>query len=61
MQNAFGERLSRFNFNPYEMLVVDPLHELDVGIWKEIFLHLIRTLYATQPDNVAVLDHRYVL
>ena len=41
------------------MLVVDPLHELDVGIWKEIFLHLIRILNATKPENVATLDHRY--
>ena len=40
------------------MLVVDPLHEIDVGIWKEMSIHLIRILNATRPDNVAKLDHR---
>lgn len=44
------------------MLVVDLLHEFELGVWKATFKHLIRLLYAALPqgDLVAELDHRYV-
>ena len=28
------------------MLVVDLLHEFELGVWKSLFIHLIRLLYA---------------
>lgn len=28
------------------MLVVDLLHEFELGVWKALFTHLIRLLYA---------------
>ena len=28
------------------MLVVDVLHEFELGIWKALFIHLIRILHA---------------
>ena len=45
MQNAFVERLGP-GFNPSNMLVVDLLHEFELGVWKALFTHLIRLLYA---------------
>jgi len=44
------------------MLVVDLLHELELGVWKALFTHLIRILYAAAPNGslVAELDRRYV-
>jgi hypothetical protein len=44
------------------MLVVDLLHEFELGVWKALFTHLIRILYAAAPDRslVAELDRRYV-
>jgi hypothetical protein len=40
------------------MLVVDFLHEFELGVWKALFTHLIRVLYAAAPNGslVAELD-----
>ena len=44
------------------MLVVDLLHEFELGIWKALFTHLIRILYAAASNGslVAELDLRCV-
>jgi hypothetical protein len=44
------------------MLVVDFMHECELGTWKGLFTHLIRLLYALPGgDNlVASLDYRFV-
>ena len=43
------------------MLVVDFMHEVELGIWKTLFTHLIRILYATAPGGklVGILDERF--
>ena len=42
------------------MLVVDLMHEFELGVWKSLFTHLIRILYAAAPNGslVAELDER---
>ncbi|KJA23250.1 hypothetical protein HYPSUDRAFT_137895 [Hypholoma sublateritium FD-334 SS-4] len=60
--NAFVNRLGRA-FNPSKMLVVDLLHEFEIGVWKSLFTHLIRLLYAAGKDSdrlVTELDKRFV-
>lgn len=44
------------------MLVVDLLHEFELGVWKALFTHLIRLLYAAGRDGklVAELNRRCV-
>ena len=44
------------------MLVVDLLHEFELGVWKALFTHLIRVLYAAASDGslVAEMDRRQV-
>ena len=44
------------------MLVVDFMHEFELGVWKALFVHLIRILYAAAPGGqlVAILDERYI-
>ena len=45
------------------MLVVDLLHEFELGVWKAIFTHLIRILYSASGGSdklVVELDRRYV-
>ena len=44
------------------MLVVDLLHEFELGIWKALFSHLIRVLYAAALNGslVTELDRRKV-
>ena len=52
-QNAFSDKLGP-NFNPSDMLVVDLMHEFELGVWKAIFTHLIRILYAADPHGKLV-------
>jgi hypothetical protein len=61
-QNAFIEKLGP-DFDISRMLVVDFMHEFELGVWKALFMHLIRILYAAAPGGrlVAVLDERYDL
>lgn len=57
--NAFSKRLSSFGFNLYQMFVVDILHEFELGIWKALFIHLLRMLYAVDKTLVNELDRRF--
>jgi hypothetical protein len=60
LKNAFVERLGPA-FNPSDMLVVDLLHEFELGVWKAFFTHLIRILYAAGDGTdrlVIELDKR---
>lgn len=41
------------------MLVVDLMHEFELGIWKALFIHLLRVLNAENPSLVHQLDQRY--
>ena len=43
------------------MLVIDLMHEFELGVWKALFTHLIRILSAAQVGDVLVneLDRRY--
>jgi len=48
-------------FNVFRMLVVDFMHEFELGVWKTLLLHLIRILYAVPrhgAELVARLDER---
>lgn len=60
LQNAFSTRLAHLNFNLYPMLVVDLMHEFELGVWKNLFTHLIRMLYASNLALVHEVDQRYV-
>jgi hypothetical protein len=50
------------DFNVSMMLVVDLMHKVELGVWKGLFAHLIRILYAATPGGklVTILDERYV-
>jgi hypothetical protein len=57
-QNAFSNRLSPLGFNMFEMLVVDLMHEIELGVWKAVFVHLLRLL---ESENIKLrheLDRR---
>ena len=60
-QNAFVDRLGD-DFDLSQMLVVDFMHEFELGIWKSFFTHLIRILYTAQPDGnlVETLNEQYL-
>ena len=43
-QNAFSSRLSHLGFNLFSIFLVDFMHEFELGVWKKVFLHLLRIL-----------------
>jgi hypothetical protein len=55
-QNAFSQRLAPLGFNLFLMLVVDLMHEFELGIWKALFIHLLRILNAVDKGLVNELD-----
>jgi hypothetical protein len=42
------------------MFVPDLLHEFELGVWKAVFTHLLRILYACGGDKIQTLNSRYV-
>lgn len=40
------------------MLVVDIMHEVDLGVWKSLFIQLLRLLEATKKGLLNILDAR---
>jgi hypothetical protein len=60
-QSAFSTRLTGLEFNIFQALVVDFMHEFELGVWKMLFIHLIRLLYAIDKKLVVEMDRRYVL
>ncbi|RXW14632.1 hypothetical protein EST38_g11221 [Candolleomyces aberdarensis] len=57
--NAFSDRLFHFSFNFFDMLVTDLLHEVELGVWKALFLHLLRLLESISNSLASELDNRY--
>jgi hypothetical protein len=60
-QNAFSTRLSEFGFNFFSMFVPDLLHEFELGVWKNMFKHLLRILYAAGGNAIQELNSRYAM
>ncbi|KAI0311994.1 hypothetical protein OF83DRAFT_1219078 [Amylostereum chailletii] len=56
-ENAISKCLSQFDIDMFPMFVVDLMHEFELGVWKALFLHLLRILDALKllPE----LDRRY--
>lgn len=46
--------------NIYALLTVDLLHELELGVWKALFTHIVRIL-SIHPGAVDELNKRCVL
>lgn len=45
-------------FNFFLMLVVDLMHEFELGVWKSLFIHLLRMLDAYNSSMLDELDRR---
>lgn len=57
-QNSFSVQLSHLGFNIFSIFVVDFMHEVELGTWKSLFLHLLRML-DTMDGALNKLDSRY--
>ena len=62
LKNIFAEKLGKFSFNPYQMLIVDLMYEFELGVWKAVFTHLIHILYTAGSSGglVSELDKWYM-
>ncbi|KAL5480587.1 hypothetical protein ACEPAI_1858 [Sanghuangporus weigelae] len=54
-RNAFSS-LSKFGFKFHNMFTPDLLHEFELGVWKRIFIHLIRIIVAEGGDLISTLN-----
>jgi len=59
LQNAFSDRLSRFGLNFFLLFLIDLLHEVELGIWKALFVHLLHILEAADETMLYELDRRW--
>jgi hypothetical protein len=57
-QNAFSDKLSPLGLNLFDMVVVDLLHEIELGVWKAVFIHLLRLLECENRNLKHELDRR---
>lgn len=60
IQNAFSKRLASFKFNLFPMFIVDLLHEVELGVWRSLFIHLLRIMECIGPTLAHKLDERFV-
>lgn len=42
------------------MLIVDMLHEFELGVWKSLFIHLLRMLAVLDIALIHELDRRSI-
>ncbi|KIK81965.1 hypothetical protein PAXRUDRAFT_47946, partial [Paxillus rubicundulus Ve08.2h10] len=59
--NSFVERLGHLGFNIFPALVVDLLHEFELGVFKAVFKHLLRILHTINSEALTILDKRYAV
>jgi hypothetical protein len=57
-QNAFSSKLTQFNFSLFLLFVVDLMHEFELGVWKSVFIHLLRILDCLNENLKHELDRR---
>jgi hypothetical protein len=57
-QNTFSSKLAPFGFNMFGMLAVDLMHEIELGVWKAVFIHLLRVLDCQNESLKHELDRR---
>ncbi|KAF8835227.1 hypothetical protein BDN67DRAFT_1015721 [Paxillus ammoniavirescens] len=60
-ENSFVDRLGHLGFEIFPVLVVDLLHEFELGVFKSVFKHLLRILHATGPEPLIILNKRFCM
>ncbi|KAI0750001.1 hypothetical protein C8Q80DRAFT_1353357 [Daedaleopsis nitida] len=58
-RSAMSNRLREHGFNHYSLFVPDFLHEFELGVWKSIFTHFMRILYAAGGDKIQEFNTRF--
>ncbi|EJD51863.1 hypothetical protein AURDEDRAFT_181453 [Auricularia subglabra TFB-10046 SS5] len=59
-RNAFSAlKAIHPSFSIFKLFTVDLLHEVELGVWKALLIHLLRLLHAHDPRLVEELDRRF--
>ncbi|KAI0660675.1 hypothetical protein C8Q70DRAFT_932905 [Cubamyces menziesii] len=58
-RSAYSIRLREHGFNVYSLFAPDLMHEFELGVWKSIWIHLLRILYAVGEDAIQRLNERF--
>ncbi|KAK7679639.1 hypothetical protein QCA50_017351 [Cerrena zonata] len=56
--NAFADSLGE-TFDYFSLFVVDLMHEIELGVWKALFIHLIRILVSLGGNAIQLLNERF--
>ena len=57
-QSAFISALSKFGLDFFSLFVVDLMHEFELGVWKAVFMHLVRILHTQGAETITEFDRR---
>ena len=57
-QNAFSSKLGPLGFNMFKMFVFDLMHEVELNVWKGLFIHILRMLDSVDNALLHELDRR---
>ncbi|KAM6494731.1 hypothetical protein JOM56_009354 [Amanita muscaria] len=58
-RSAYSTKLLGRGVNFYSLFVPDLMHEVELGVWKALFKHLLRILHAYGNDTIQKLNSRY--
>lgn len=56
----FSERLGKFGSDVFDALVINFMHETELGDFRNLIKHLIRILHSQGPDVVVEFNERFV-
>lgn len=48
----------KFGINFFQKFVVDVLHEVELGTFKDLFTHLVRICHSIGDDYIRILNAR---
>ncbi|KAJ3542003.1 hypothetical protein NM688_g6018 [Phlebia brevispora] len=58
-RSAFSLRLAPLNVNHYLLFKPDLMHEFELGVWKAIFIHILRLLQYYGGSSLTTLNERF--
>ncbi|KIM28587.1 hypothetical protein M408DRAFT_307928 [Serendipita vermifera MAFF 305830] len=56
--NTFSRKLGAYGLDHYQMLVIDFMHEFELGVWRSIIHHIVRILDARGDEYIREFDKR---
>ena len=57
-KNAFSDLLDPLGSNFYDIFAVDVMHEIEIGVWKMTYGHLLEILILEDPTLRIRLNQR---